>query len=476
MKKRLVRFAAAACAAAIMMNAPGAYGTETDKSYNDVNFATYGNLTEGSDIPSLFRNDDVFNNYKDYPPVINDGVEYVPLELFYGLSGVKISYSDDNSNFYIQNKNTNQYISFNVSDSYAVTGQNKVYETEVPTFYGVQYVPLRAVCDTVSIGCSTYNDGENRMYAIEIYTKPDALSAQDLLHIYAPELYSSTEIAPENTPNAGGTVSAEQPTGNGKEEYTPTIPPVYVANDTDIYHDNPANVEDINDRNNGKDNGKPEKEPNNTDKPEKPQTPQKIRGGNIMLFYLPDHFENVEKTLDALDDLGTKAVFFVTEQNILEHPSVIRRIYISGHTIGITFDMSDEKIFDQDVLEQKIESAESALYDVAKLKTRLIYLGEDGKNNVIPDSVRESVEAMGLHPVVLNADAKTDTLNPQKTAESMRSSLMDIHASYGSETVYLKLHHTDSAIAAAGVAAGLAMTNEQIRIELYDEANARARE
>ena len=161
-KKRLVD-ALALLTAVCVLTTSSVFGTSTE--YNDNYYQTYGNLGADSAVPSLFKNDDVFANYKNYPPVISDGIEYVPLELFYGLSNVKINYSDDNSNFYIQNKETNEYISFNISDSYAVTGQNKVYETNVPTYYGVHYVPLRTVCDTVSIGCSTYNDGENKVYA-----------------------------------------------------------------------------------------------------------------------------------------------------------------------------------------------------------------------------------------------------------------------------------------------------------------------
>lgn len=168
--------------------------------YNDLTYRSYANLSEDSDIPSLFRNDSVFSSYKKYPPVISDGIEYVPVELFYGLPNVKISYSDDESNFYIQNKNLNRYISFSIRDKYAVTGQNKVYEAEVPTFYGVNYVPLRIVCASTGIGCDTYNDGENKIYVIKVYTTP-GLSAKELIQIHAPRIYSSQ---PDSSgPNSG---------------------------------------------------------------------------------------------------------------------------------------------------------------------------------------------------------------------------------------------------------------------------------
>lgn len=457
MKKRLLSLTALLCAVVMMLNVPGAYGT--GGSYNDVNFSTYSNLAKGSDIPSLFRNDDVFANYKNYPPVINDGVEYVPLELFYGLSGVKISYSDDNSNFYIQNKNTNRYISFNISDNYAVTGQNKVYDTKVPSFYGVQYVPLRAVCDNTGIGCSTYNDGVNRMYAIEIYTKDESLSARDLLKIYAPEIYTPADNAQNGITGGNNGTAPDQGTASGNDNtYNYDVPPQDINSNTD----------------NNKDDASQNGSGNNDRKPDDPQPPRPKHGGTVMLFYLPDHFENAGKTLDALERLNTNAVFFVTEEIILSYPDVIRRIYALGHTIGITFESIDEELYAEGVLEEKTKSCEDALYEVAKIKTRLMYLGEDRKSHTVSDEVRRRVEDMGLHAVKLNADAKSDSLNPQRSADDVRSMLDDIPSVFGASKVYLKLHHTDSGITAAGAAVGMSVTNRLIKIELFDEAGAKA--
>ena len=165
--------------------------------YNDVTYRSYINLSENSDIPSLFRNDSVFPSYKKYPPVISDGLEYVPLELFYGLSNIKISYSKDASNFYIQNKKNNKYISFSISDGYAVTNSSSVLEASVQSFYGIHYVPLRTVCSTVGLGCDSYNDGINKVYAIKVYNT-SGLSARELVAIHAPEIYAVKEEAKEN--------------------------------------------------------------------------------------------------------------------------------------------------------------------------------------------------------------------------------------------------------------------------------------
>ena len=75
-KKRLVDALALLTAVCILTTSSG-FASSTE--YNDKYYQTYGNLGADSAVPSLFKNDDVFANYKNYPPVISDGIEYVPL-------------------------------------------------------------------------------------------------------------------------------------------------------------------------------------------------------------------------------------------------------------------------------------------------------------------------------------------------------------------------------------------------------------
>ncbi len=455
MKKRLISAVAVIVAVSLIFGSQ-VFGGEGEAQYNDKTYTEYNNLNGNSTVPSLFKNDDVFSNYKDYPPVIADGVEYVPLELFYGLSDVKINYSDDNSNFYIQNKQTNEYISFSVSDNYAVTGKNKIYETEVPSFYGVQYVPLRAVCDTVSIGCSTYNDGENKVYAIEIYTGDESLSAQELLKIHAPELY---EAPAEDSNGAGDNIPNYSQTDLSGIHSYPGYTPQY--SDTDTQNGNTTSSGNTENQ---------ETKSEEKDEPAAPKAPQ-YKSGTVMFFYTPENFVAADKTLDALDELGLTAVFFVTEQNILENPDIIRRIYTSGHTIGITFLDTSEELFAENVLEEKVTSAENALYEVAKIKTRLLYLGETDEKTQLSADIKLRVENMGLCAVRLNGDAGTDTLTSKKAADGIKSDLLDIHRTYGSDTAYLRMHHTDSAISVLGTVAVISMTNPVIKIDAFDETS-----
>ncbi len=160
--------------------------------FNDAEYEDYVNMAPGSQIPGLFKNDSVFSDYKDTPLIISGGTEYVPLSLFSGMTGVVVNFSSDMSNFYIQNKNRNKYISFNIPNNYAVTGENKVYETRVHTYYGTNYVPLLLVCEATGIGCDIYNDTKNKIYVVKVFTSA-GLSASELIKIHAPSIYQQNE-------------------------------------------------------------------------------------------------------------------------------------------------------------------------------------------------------------------------------------------------------------------------------------------
>ncbi|MBR5309068.1 MAG: polysaccharide deacetylase family protein [Clostridia bacterium] len=400
--------------------------------YNDVNYRSYINLSENSDIPSLFRNDSVFPSYKKYPPVIMDGIEYVPLELFYGLSNVKISYSKDATNFYIQNKKNNKYISFSISDGYAVTNNNNVVVAAVQSCYGIHYVPLRTVCSSIGLGCDSYNDGVNKVYAIKIYNT-SGLSAKELVAIHAPEIYAveeekPTESSGETQPS--GNQSVQIPTGSGQQSNNPpapVTPPKQEEKPVEVLH----------------------------------------KSGTIMLFYPSFDGERAGATLDTLSAKGLKATFFVTEKNILDFPAIIRRMYVEGHTIGITFAESPDELYAEGALEEKTASTENALYEIIKTKTRIAYLPK--MSDEASAEINARAEALGLCTVQFNGDSRTDTLRTSSATARMTESLKDIPASYGSSVAYIKMSFTDSGNAVLGVIANHIRLYPQLKSALFDE-------
>lgn len=489
-KKKLTVFCAAVTAVAIICASTFFCGFGAQ--YNDVNYRTYVNLTENSAIPSLFKNDAVFASYKKYPPVISNGVEYVPLEIFYGLSNIKINFSDDGSNFYIQNKKSNKYISFSITDNYAVTEKNKVYEVSVPTFYGVYYVPLRVTCSAAGVGCNTYNDGENRIYAVKIYTA-EGLSAQELVKMYAPSIYSPVtedvaftekknfDESSNNNSDVGGENNVDKPEVGGATEQpkkdSESILNVGAGNSTFLpnSYDKSENSETVGENGESGTQILPD-EPSKTDdgkntaEPPKKQDPQeeKIEPGTVMLFYTSQEFEKASETLRVLSEQGVKATFFVTKDDILNYPDVLRQIYASGHTLGVTFNESAQELYAEGALERCVGEAEDALYEVLKTKTRIAYLPKaDGLYD--EDVTQKRIEELGLRAVSENFDAQTDKLKPSAAKRRISASLSNIKKTVGSSEAYIKMTHSESANSVVVAIANFARKHSELKTALFDE-------
>ena len=520
-KRKLFAFIAALSCALIVIGSSSFMSSGS--KYNDVAYRSYLNLSENSDVPSLFKNDSVYNSYKKYPPVISNGIEYVPLEMFYGLSGIKINYSDDGSNFYIQNKKSNKYISFSINDNYAVTDQNKVYETEVPMYYGIRYVPLRIVCSGVGIGCDSYNDGNNKIYAIKIYTVR-GLSAKELVRIHAPQIYSPS--VPETQKPEQTQQPSEKDNTTNITSTPETIKPGDTSEDSDNKQEDPTgdkNEEDTQGNSSGNDGTKPNtdtstvkpqqntkpqpstnkggKDQNTsgkgndtaTQKPEDTRKPSEIQmstvtrpakpvpseqkkeetvkttyePGTIMLFYGPENFENAERTLYTLSGQGVRSTFFVTEKDILSYPDVIRRIYASGNTIGIAFEEPAEELYLPGVLEERTKSTEDALYEITRTKTRIAYLPAPG--DAQRSDIDKRANALGLCIVNINGDSATDKLDGESAGKLMAEKLTDIPEWFGADTAYIKMSHTDAGNAVVGVVADHARAHDDLKLGLFDE-------
>ncbi len=396
MKKHRRALRALCAAVAALIIAACASFTLGNALYNDAAYEKYANFSQDSSVPSLFRNDSVFSAYKDYPPVISDGIEYVPLELFYGLSGVKISFSDDSKNFYIQNKNDNKYISFSIDGDYAVTDANKVHETKVPLYYGTHYVPLRVVCSSTGIGCDSYNDGENKIYVIKVYVT-SGLSAKELIKIHAPGIYGSTtdqESESDTTENSDS-------------------------------QDNPPENQDG--------------EGGNKDNP-----PENFGRRTLQLSFVGTGLKNAPKILDTISAYRIKAAFFVTKEEILEYPDTVRRIYTEGHTIGITFSESAEELSGEGALEKLITDAEDALYEVLKTKTRLVCLPPDNAKIYEKSDINGRIEALGLRIVGFNLDARADILGSAAAGANLTESIKNLEANRGTTTAHIKLTLSES--------------------------------
>ncbi len=383
-------------------------------AYNDKEYESYINLSENSSVPSLFRNDSVFGSYKEYPPVISDGTEYVPLEIFYGLSGVTVSFSADSTNFYIQNKRNSKYLSFSIPGNYAVSNNRTMHDISVKTFYGAYYVPLRSTCQITGIGCDSYNDSENKIYVIKVYTI-DGLSAEELIKIHAPSIYTTKT-----------------------EEVEPPPPP-------------PPVVE-----------------------PDEKEEEEEVFGTRTLyLSFVGGGLGNANGILKALSADGIKAAFFVTYDDILSYPAVIRRLYTDGHTIGITFNESKEEICAGGGIEEYAARAQDALYEVLKTKTRLVYLQTENDALYREAGIDGRIEALGLRNVKLNIDARTNVLGAAAATAAALSGVKNLEQSHKTTSAYIKLTVSESARAVYTSLVTTAASHKGMTFSLLDEANVR---
>ena len=203
-------------------------------------------------------------------------------------------------------------------------------------------------------------------------------------------------------------------------------------------------------------------------KKEEHQEEPKVKPGTVMLFY-KGSTENASGTVDVLSDCGIKGTFFVTEKEILMYPDTIRKIYVYGHTLGITFDETAEELYAPGVLEEKTKSAENALYEITKSKTRIVYLPKPDSDLHNTDEINSRIDALGLCSVKLNGDSGTDRLDARNATSRMSEKLKDIPGNYGSDTAYISMSCTESGNATVGTIARFAKEHRQVKISLFDE-------
>ena len=321
-------------------------------------------------VPSLFYNDAVFvfsiwgSNY--YMPIEQvNGDFYIPLAIFRLLNDINIDTMDDyTENFYIQYGNN--YIAFKISADRAQVGINKYISCKVYKLNNTTYVPAQIVAQYLGLEWeykSEYNTGRIK--------QSDAIkSFDDLLEKYIPKPQPTTP--PPTDPPKPPTVQPVTP--------EPTI-------DIDIITTSaPAAIYD------------PPTEPEPTSynnpaviKPTEPTTPAPTTTAentreiqNYLMFYessfLNDTDERITDVLKLLDKTKMRAVFFFSADEITQNPDILRKVYASGHDLGIKF--TDEEIKLGPVsLVSVLESANDLIYSALKHRTRFCMFDESVKHS-----------------------------------------------------------------------------------------------
>lgn len=292
--------------------------------YNDAKFDDYENMRDKGGVikytvPNLFRDDEPTKNVKRFPLVVQNSVEYVPLEVFMGLSDIGVNNDLPDGDFYIYNSANEKYVSFDVSKDIATSHLNRPFTLVTKVFYSTRYVPVRSVCDLLGISYDVYDDKVNKVYAVRVTNGNAKIKMADLIKMYSPVKIENPEplIEPE-LPNQGSIIFPEK--------------------DPDII-------------------------PENIQIPTQPETPEKEKTIRLMFYNAPN--SSTSKIIKLLDTYKYKATFFCTEQQILDNPNVLREIYVSGHSVGMYIEKQAGEI------ESTINGINEALEFVSKRATRI---------------------------------------------------------------------------------------------------------
>lgn len=400
--------------------------------YSDPEYYVYANIDGAINVPTIFRQDSGFANDNRFPLIIQNSIEYVPLEIFLGFSGVIVDYPEEANGFYIFNKNRNMYISFDMSTGYAVSSTKGAMYLETKIFYDVIYVPMRATTAEVGLFCETYVDRIRKLYCVRVFDENAVKTTSELVDEYLsrvgvvsppdeppiifpdyptppsdgtfpdepdlpinPDDPNSSEDTPETSPEGGPAV----PPGI-HDEFPDELPPETIINEEEELRDELAEQEK-----------------------EEERAELAIGRRDIYLTFTSSPNKNTEAILNVLARYGVKATFFCNARNMIAYPGLVRRMIVDGHHIGICPG-------------EKILSART-LYDLVVQK-------KYDSSSQTEDNVEQSVE----ETAVTEKDALADILNSQRVLERLtkgKAMLMYV------PTRLSELVDTDSVCREAGV-------------------------
>ena len=368
-----------------------------------------------SAIPSLIHNDTVFvfsvpgNN--TYTPLrLIDGVFYVPIDMFKnGLNDIKMDSRDRfTDNFYLQYKNN--WIAFKASADRADTQSEENITCKVHRIGGITYIP--ALLTVKALGLKwEYNEQYNTGRIKQEWAEK---TIEEILWPYI----SKTQSAPEPATPAPTTapppveITTEPPTVNIETTdniYVITTEPPTTTEPTTpentreiqnylIFYDNapydfyvggdePDEPDEIDEIDDVDDAGENEIEIDEDDEDDEDEIARVTK------------FDRVSEVLNFLDDHNIRAVFFLSGSEITENPDIMRKIYASGHVLGIKFE-GGRANFAVDDLIVELETVNDLIYSALKHKSRLCMF-EQVMEFYVPGKPEESANAKRLFESLL---------------------------------------------------------------------------
>ncbi len=376
---RKFRFIAAVTALASLLSFCNVYG----EYYNDEKFEIYNNMNGQQDgiryiVPNLYRQDSAYPYVKDFPVVVTDGVEYVPVSMFSLYSYIDVTYSKVTDNFYMINTKTNEYLSFDVNQGVAATSEGDTLDMETRIFHRTRYIPAKAVADVMGVTCETYDDQDHGVYALRISDQNASYSFDSLLKQYLPESQMpesstpQTSYTPEPTPTPP--TNTVPPTNSNPPSSYQELPTPSVPSNVQQTQPKPKPSDEQQTQTQPKPSDEQQSEPNSDPilSVEKRQVAIMVEAGTN---------KNTAETIKILTGSKISAAFSVNREYILSSPSDIRKITTGGHSLSVT--LSDEEaqaVTKENAKEQVLaylEGANEALNAVCHRKTRICTLPEN---------------------------------------------------------------------------------------------------
>jgi len=312
-----------------------------------------------SHIPSLFHNDKPFayslpNSVVYLPLEIIDGVLYIPVDMLRYIDGIKIG-NIDIDNFYVQYTNKNRFISFNYSNDTAFANFNEI-SCKLYKFKGYDYVPAEITAGALDL-LYEYKSEYNSLRIKSTYaekTFDDLLAKYIKQPLTAPTIFLETTSAPATRPLQ---ITTEPAINKTTEPATIDKPPAVTTTEEPVSQSSTDNNLIITTT-----------QPVITTEPTTPENTGEIE--NYLMFYdsspfyTDDKINKIEEALQILKKENMRAVFFLSSEEIIENPDILRKIYLFGHEPGIKFNG------DADYLMLEAEEVNSLIYSVLKHKTR----------------------------------------------------------------------------------------------------------
>jgi peptidoglycan/xylan/chitin deacetylase (PgdA/CDA1 family) len=160
------------------------------KTYSDIWVLGYRNMepaeSETNVVPTLYKNDAVFGNHRRFPLVVQGNVHYVPVEMFSGLSGIKLTYGYSISYFYLATRDNARYISFDIENDAVTTHERETYTLKTKIFYNTRYLPAEEVARVLGLKLEIYENPQESVYALRLCDSKAKTSFAELIKMYSP--------------------------------------------------------------------------------------------------------------------------------------------------------------------------------------------------------------------------------------------------------------------------------------------------